>query len=278
MVPYTVNAVGNHDVRAALSGVGNYTNTNCCSTSPTRGSFTVTGGSDDSDGPTFPAVTVSPSTATPGDQVTIEIAAGDESGVSQAGFYFDLDGAQRDICGQSAELVSGDEFNGVWAYVCTIPALVQNGTYTVIPYGVDAVGNNTNTNCCSTSPTRATLTVTGGSDDNTGPAFPSVTVSPSSVGPGDQLVINIRATDDAGVAEVGFTFELGGAQRDICGQQTELISGDASDGVWSYTCTIPDVVQGGEYTVVPYGVDVFGNYTNTNCCSTSPTQATFTVE
>ena len=92
------------------------------------------------------------------------------------------------------------------------------------------------------------------------------------------MVISIRATDDAGVAEVGFTFELGGAQRDICGQQTELISGDATDGVWSYTCTIPDVVQGGEYTVVPYGVDVFGNYTNTNCCSTSPTRATFTVE
>ena len=114
--------------------------------------------------------------------------------------------------------------------------------------------------------------------DSDGPTFAEVGVSSSLVGPGDSLTISIRALDETGVSRVGFSFTLDGAQRDICGQTTSLASGDASDGVWTYTCTIPGSVQNGTYTVVPYGEDVVGNFTNTNCCSSSPTRATFTVE
>jgi hypothetical protein len=80
------------------------------------------------------------------------------------------------------------------------------------------------------------------------------------------------------VESAGFYFTLNGAQRDFCGQQLARTSGTATDGIWTHTCQVPQNVQGGVYTIVPYAVDIVGNYTNTNCCSTSPTRATFTVE
>ena len=262
----------------AEDGVGNFTNTNCCSTSSTRGALTVTGGSDDSDGPSITVVTVSPATAAPGDVITISVSAADESGVVSAGFYLMLGDAQRDICGQTTELTSGDEFVGVWSYECTIPDLVQNGTYTVVPLGEDTVGNYTNTNCCTSDDTRGSFTVSGGSDDSDGPGFTSVTVSESSVGPGDTFTISIAASDASGVSSVGFYFMLGDAQRDFCGQSTTLASGDEFEGVWTHDCVVPDEVQGGTYSVVPYAMDVFGNYTNTNCCTLDATRGSFTVE
>ena len=69
--------------------------------------------------------------------------------------------------------------------------------------------------------------------------------------------------------------ELNGAIITICDYyEMSLASGDATDGIWTYTCTIPETVQGGTYTAIPYAQDTVGNWTNT---TNYPTQATFTV-
>ena len=112
--------------------------------------------------------------------------------------------------------------------------------------------------------------------DGDGPEMPEFSVSSTSVEPGDSLTLSIRAIDATGVALVGFSMELNGATIEICDYyQMSLASGDATDGIWTYTCTIPETVQGGTYTAIPYAQDTVGNWTN----STSyPTQTTFTVQ
>ena len=108
--------------------------------------------------------------------------------------------------------------------------------------------------------------------DRDGPTVPELSASPTSVSPGGSFAITARVQDPSGVESAGFYFTLNGAQRDFCGQELARTSGTATDGIWTHTCQVPQNVQGGVYTIVPYAVDIVGNYTNTNCCSTSPTR------
>jgi hypothetical protein len=224
-------------------------------------------------GPDITSVTVAPLTVSPGDVFTITIAATDVTGVEYVGFYFNLEGlGQRDFCGQQTEFNEG---TGNWTATCTVPDLVLNGEYEIVPYAEDLLGNFTNTNCCSTSETRGAFTVENGSDDRDGPAITSVTVAPLTVSPGDVFTITIAATDVTGVKSVGFYFNLEGlGQRDFCGQQTEFNEGT---GNWTATCTVPEEVIGGTYEIVPVAEDLLGNFTNTNCCSESPMRGWFVV-
>ena len=231
----------------------------------------------DNDGPEITSITVSQDTLAPGDNFTISINANDPLGVESVGFWFTVNGGQRDFCGQGTTRTSGTAENGTWTYNCTIPSAVIAGTYTVTPYARDSLQNWTNTNCCTTSPARATFTINGGIDDNDGPQITSITVSQDTLAPGDNFTISINANDPLGVESVGFWFTVNGGQRDFCGQGTTRTSGTAENGTWTYNCTIPSAVIAGTYTVTPYARDSLQNWTNTNCCTTSPARATFTI-
>jgi len=123
--------------------------------------FTVEGGTDDNTGPNISRVIVSKTAVVPGETFTISIYSDDPSGVSRVGFWFALDRAYRnDFCGQSTSQVAGTSTDGVWEYQCTVPASTQAGSYTIFPYAMDAVLNWTNNNCCTTSNSFATFTVT----------------------------------------------------------------------------------------------------------------------
>ncbi len=233
----------------------------------------------DSDGPEIVTLSVSEATVAPGDTFTITAQVQDGSEVQSAGFYFTLDGAQRDFCGQGLQLTGGDANAGTWTHECVVPADVQGGDYTIVPYAQDAVGNYTNTNCCSSSDTRAYFSVDGGTTDSDGPEIVALSVSEATVAPGDTFTITAQVQDGSGVDHAAFSFRLDGAQRDFCGQgPLQLTGGDDTDGTWTYDCVVPDDVQGGEYTIVPYAQDAVGNYTNTNCCSSSDTRAYFSVD
>ena len=232
----------------------------------------------DSDGPEIVTLSVSEATVAPGDTFTITAQVQDGAEVQSAGFYFTLDGAQRDFCGQGLQLTGGDANAGTWTHECVVPADVQGGDYTIVPYAQDAVGNYTNTNCCSSSDTRAYFSVDGGTTDSDGPEIVALSVSEATVAPGDTFTITAQVQDGSGVDHAAFSFRLDGAQRDFCGQgPLQLTGGDDTDGTWTYDCVVPDDVQGGDYTVKPYARDAVGNWTNTNCCSSSDTRAYFTV-
>jgi hypothetical protein len=258
--------------------LGSYTNTNGGTLDSTRGSVSVSGGSDDVTGPAITSVTASPSTVSPGQILTISIDVNDPSGINYVGFSFSRDGVQRDFCGQSTQLTSGTSTNGTWTYVCTVPALVLNGDYVITPYAQDLFGSYTNTNGGTLDSTRGSVSVSGGSDDVTGPAITSVTASPSTVSPGQILTISIDVNDPSGINYVGFSFSRDGVQRDFCGQSTQLTSGTSTNGTWTYECTVPANTVIGEYVVTPYAKDNFGNYTNTNGGTLSPTRGSFTLQ
>jgi hypothetical protein len=258
--------------------LGSHTNTNGGTLDSTRGSVSVSGGSDDETGPTITSVIASPSTVSPGQTLTISIAATDPSGIEYVGFYFTRDDVQRDFCGQSTELTSGTSTNGTWTYVCTVPALVLNGDYVITPYAQDTLGSYTNSNGGTLDSTRGSVSVSGGSDDTTGPTITSVTATPSTVSPGQTLTISIAATDPSGIDYVGFSFSRDGVQRDFCGQSTQLTSGTSTNGTWTYECTVPANTVIGSYVVTPYAKDNFGNYTNTNGGTLSPTRGSFSLQ
>jgi hypothetical protein len=113
--------------------------------------------------------------------------------------------------------------------------------------------------------------------DNDGPKITSISVSQNTVAPGDTFTVSINANDPSGISDVSFSFSVNGGQRDFCGQNTTRTSGTAENGTWTYNCTVPNAVIGGTYTVIPFATDSLRNSTNTNCCSSSPVRATFTV-
>ena len=263
---------GGPDLDAIDGGEGN----NLCFIEDAESEFTSC--RYESTGPTITSVTASPSTVSPGQTLTISIAATDPSGIESVGFYFMRDGVQRDFCGQSTERTSGTSTNGTWTYVCTVPNLVLNGDYVITPYARDLLGSHTNTNGGTLDSTRGSVSVSGGSDDTTGPTITSVTASPSTVSPGQTLTISIAATDPSGIESVGFYFMRDGVQRDFCGQSTERTSGTSTNGTWTYVCTVPANTVIGSYVVTPFAEDVFGNYTNTNGGTLSPTRGSFTLQ
>jgi hypothetical protein len=171
------------------------------------------------------------------------------------------------IFSEPVELGSADvDSSGNFTADVTIPEDIDDGEHTIVASGTD--------------PTGAERTISRTvSVDRAGPAISSVTVSSSPVSPGEQFTISIAVTDVAGVAQVGFYFQLDneGGQRDFCGQQTELTSGTATNGVWTYTCTVPDLVINGTYEIVPFALDVLDNATNVNCCSFSEARGWVTV-
>jgi len=107
----------------------------------------------------------------------------------------------------------------------------------------------------------------------------SVSASPGNVGPGATLTLSMHLTDTTGVDYAWFQFRLDGATNDAswCNTTAQLTSGTAQDGVWTQTCTVPNVVNGGTYRATPYGRDTLGNWFNTNGGPTTDLRAVFSV-
>lgn len=261
----------------ARDRLNNWTNTNGGRLDATRATFTVTGGSNDSRGPEIVSLTVSRTNLSPGDTFTVDARVTDSAGVSYAGVSFAVNSIQNDFCGQSMTQVSGSSTDGVWRLTCTVPQLVRNGNYEVTPYAQDQLNNFTNTNGGYLDSTRAAFTITGGSDDSTGPEIVSLTVSKASVIPGDTFTVDARVTDPSGVDYAGVMFSVGGLGNDFCGQFMTRVSGTATNGIWRLTCTVPLASKVGVYTVTPYAKDFLNNHTNTNGGNLDDTRATFTV-
>ncbi|MFO1540141.1 MAG: hypothetical protein ACKOTZ_06795 [Chloroflexota bacterium] len=102
-------------------------------------------------------------------------------------------------------------------------------------------------------------TLTGACTPDTDPPVISDVAVPADVAPGTPLVITWRATDATGVGILddgpASWIRLSGAPGWItwCGFTiaSERVSGDALDGRYRATCTVPDLVPNGEY-----GVDI----------------------
>jgi hypothetical protein len=258
---------------------GSYTNTNGGTLSRTRGSFQVVNGNDDFVGPDISLVSVSSPSVTIGDQLTIQVSARDTSGVAHVSFSTSINGVQHDICTQpSLNRFSGDAFDGIWSYNCTIPASARSGTYIIRPYARDSVENYTNMNGGVSSQAIGSFTVLNGNTDFVGPNLVSVSSTPSVVAPGDLLTIRAHWIDPSGVSRAGFWFSRDNVQRDFCGQSMSLVSGTIYDGIWEYQCRVPQNTVVGNYMVRYYSTDVVGNDANVNSGVSRDVTSTFTLQ
>jgi hypothetical protein len=233
----------------------------------------------DTEGPRITSVTVTPQGGTPGSIIEIAITLQDEAGADRVGFYTTISGAQQDICGQDTRLIAGSTASGTWGYTCTVPSTVINGTYTVVPFARDVLGNWTNSNGGDPSDVRGTFTISGGSSDQTGPAFQGLTATPDTLRPGDVFTVSLIASDPSGITRAGMMFFIKGTfrQNDFCGQNLALTAGTPEAGTWTANCTVPSDVIDGEYTIEPFAQDSLGNWTNSNGGTTDPTRGNFTI-
>jgi hypothetical protein len=140
---------------------GDWTNTNGGPTSPTTGSFTVTGGLSDVARPTVVSIDVNPSTVSIGQTFTVSAHVTSPVGVQQIELQSTADGVSGNtsFCDSYATLTSGTATDGIWSIQCTVPATVASGSYTVTPYAEDILGQWVNTNGGPPSDTRGSFTV-----------------------------------------------------------------------------------------------------------------------
>ena len=109
--------------------------------------------------PTIVSVTATPPTVSPGQTFTVSARVTDTTGVTYVGLQADLNGTQASWCGYSASLSSATATDGIWTLTCTVPIIVNSGSYTVFPYARDTLGNWANTNGGPTTEVRGSFTV-----------------------------------------------------------------------------------------------------------------------
>lgn len=224
-------------------------------------SFAVVDGTPDVDPPQDANLEVSTSTLAPGQDFSVTADLSDPSGVMSAHASIRLDGQgdwQR-WCGDfgGTRHVGTSVTDGTWTMRCTVPQLVRNGVYTVSAWGSDGAGNQD-----SSAPTQTSqVVVTGGSDDASPPEATSVDVSHASRTPGQSFTVTAHVVEPSGVQTLSVVpTAANGRQNYFCGNYNGvLISGTKRDGTWRFSCTVPELVINGTYTLSVQGSDFLGN-------------------
>lgn len=203
-----------------------------------------------------------PPTVEAGSTLTATLSVSDPSGISPGSVTASVGGDPGWItnwCGFriDAELVSGTETDGVWSVSCDVPANAVNGTYSLWAGAQDNFGNSTLADWVE-------FTVVGGNDDNQAPTVSDVSI-PASIQPGETATITWRVSDPSGVSGAYPWVYLPGPPWGVLygpgiGAPVRT-SGDATDGAYSQTFTLPADSPSGTYAVYISVRDELGNKT-----------------
>lgn len=203
-----------------------------------------------------------PSPIEAGGTLTATFALKDPSGVDAGSPNAKVGGAPGWIttwCGFPimAELVSGSGTDGVWSVTCPVPTNAVNDPYALFFSAQDSFGN-------ASWFDNAEFRVTGGSDDNRAPVVTDVVI-PEGVEPGETVTITWRAADPSGVSGAYPWVYLPGPPWGVLygpgiGAPVRT-SGDATDGSYSQTFTLPENSPAGTYAVFISVRDELGNKT-----------------
>jgi len=196
-------------------------------------------------------------------EVTVKAHVTDEVGVETVQVFLASKQSEQNTLGafptySSGEMVrvSGDAQSGDYEYTVTLPALSIGGPWYALVNPHDAAGN-------SRSQTRS-FDVLNEDPDADIPEVVSASVTPNPVdvsdGPAD-ITVTVRIKDRAGFPGFyGF-----GAYEQASGQSAgtsdvQRISGDAHDGTYQGTITIPEGARSGQWSVSIGNLrDVLGN-------------------
>ena len=171
------------------------------------------------------------------------------------------------------KVVSGDLSDGVFEATFALPAGSEHGTWTLqYLWLIDGVGNRATFNAAALAADGFPTTITQlGTGDTTPPVLRDLALTPTSVDTsGGARTITVRAhMADAGVGVAGEGYTHGASEiRFISpsGNQMadaaiyKLISGDASDGVYEGTFTVPAGAEPGTWALQFFWlIDKVGN-------------------
>lgn len=223
------------------------------------------------------AVDVAPLTVTPGQTFTISVTTTDDVGVAGVVAVARVNAMPVTWCGGVANLTSGTAQTGVWELQCTVPTVVNDGTYQINTLVRDERNNLTVIGDSEPNATSGHFTVSGGTSDSAAPAVQSVTVTPSTVAGGSDLTVTAHITDASGVKAVGFSARQPGYTPGFCVGEATLTSGTTLDGEWSLTCQVPTGTPAGSYTFSTLTNDVLDNIGFIEDAPAGPAQGAFTV-
>ncbi len=162
----------------------------------------------------------------------------------------------------SMTLVSGDARDGVWERTITVPQAAATGPWDVTLYPLD----DTLGNSAGGFRTLDSVEVTGPVSDTAAPVLESWSVTPKTLdisGGSGTVKVSVRLTDDTGskAPVVSMSHDESGQSHGF-GSMT-LVSGDARDGVWERTITIPQAAAIGKWEVSLFPLDdTLGNSTD----------------
>ena len=203
-----------------------------------------------------------PSTIEAGSTLTATFSLKDPSGVAPGSATASIGGAPGWIttwCGFriDAELVSGTETDGVWSVSCDVPENAVSDPYSLWTGAQDNFGNSTLADWVE-------FVVVGGSSDNQAPVISEVAI-PNSIEPGETSTITWRASDPSGVSGAYPWVYLPGPPWGVLYgpgvEEPVRTSGDATDGLYSQTFTLPANSPSGTYAVYISVRDELGNKT-----------------
>jgi len=214
----------------------------------------------DKEGPTVTWIEV-PSTVTAGETFTATFSLEDPSSIdpnSPNGLIGGAPGWITSWCGFPimATLVSGTNAEGVWSITCPVPSNAVSDPYSVWISAADSFGN-------ASPRLSADFEVVGGASDNQAPVITDVVI-PTRVKPGETFSLTWRAADPSGVAGTPYPWvyrpapQFGVLYGDGVGAPVRT-SGDAFDGAYSQTLTLPDNAIRGTYGVYISARDGLGN-------------------
>lgn len=223
-------------------------------------------------------VTVTPSEVAPGQQLTISVFATDNVGITGVTVLVRANGLPMSWCGGQALRTSGTTQSGTWERTCTVPAVVNGGTYQINTAVADARNNITVIgDTVEPTATSGHFTVVGANNDHDAPAVQSVVVTPSTVAAGGTVTISAHITDATGVKGVAFQPRRNASTPGFCIVNAVLVSGTATDGVWEKSCTIPAGTVAGAYTVNTAVSDLVDNLGYVGDGTPAPKNGAFSV-
>ena len=251
------------------------TTTNGTGTAPSN--FTVVAASDTTP-PVFQSLSVSPTTVSAGNGVTVTAHITDDiSGVASASIAYQIANGSN-VAFPFFTRISGTAQDGIWQATVSVPQAAASGVWSVSQLdATDAAGNAGYVSAPAPPTSQGNFTVVGG-NDVTPPVFQSLSVSPSSVTPGNSVTVTAHITDDiSGVASASIAYQLANGSN-VAFPYFTRVAGTAQDGTWQATVSVPQAAASGVWFVNQLdATDAAGNAGYVSAPAPPTAQGNFTV-
>ena len=234
----------------------------------------------DTDGPVVESFIFEPMTidiTNSSQTITVTAHVTDASGVDSAPIvYVELPG-KSSATQQTGWFTrtSGDAKDGIYTATITIPQGKEGGEWRISSNSFRDVNGNTTASTLYPTSEKKTLTVINTADiDTDGPKIESYTFEPTTIditNSSQTITVTAHVTDASGVDSAPIVYvELPG--KSSATQQTGWFtrtSGDAKDGIYTATITIPKGKEGGEWEV--FSNSFYDIYRNSSVWPVYPT-------